>query len=640
MKKIILSISFFIATLLSSTSCSDYLNIVPEGTPTMENAFSNRINTFKFLHTCYSYLPNFDDGGEAIGFLAGDEHWLMPKGTGFIDQRIGLTSWEIGRGSQNSNDPYKNYWDGANGGSSLWVAIRDCNIFLENIHIPRDVEDYERDRWISEVKFLKAFYHFYLFQLYGPIPIMDVNIPIDADVEAVRRYRDPVDEVVTYISNLLDESMEYLPLQILDEGEEMGRITQPIAKAVKAQLLLLAASPLFNGNSDYSNLVDNQGRALFPSSYDENKWKVAADAALDAINISAEAGHELYYFRESLKLSDATRKLLDIGEAVTERWNKEIIWGSTRNSNGLQTQSMAKLSTGSYYEARSVLGSTLTVAEGFYSENGVPISEDKGEFWSVKYPERYMITTIENTGNNQYYLEIGQKTANLHLNREPRFYASLAFDRGTWYGSGFKDDTQANLAKYRFRRTEVSGMRGSEDYSYTGYLNKKVCSYKSNLTNNGWTPYRYAFPIIRLADLYLMYAEALNETSQSPSNDVYHYINLVRKRAGIPDVKEAWLASSKFPNKPSTREGLREIIHMERLNELAGEGKRFWDLRRWKVELPNEIRGWNVKGETAETFYRVNVLFERPKFTYKDFLWPIKVNAIQKNPNLVQNPGW
>ena len=79
MKKIIISISLVIAAMLCSTSCSDYLDIVPEGTPSMDNAFSNRINSFKFLHTCYSYLPSWDQGG-SIGFLAGDEHWLMPKG--------------------------------------------------------------------------------------------------------------------------------------------------------------------------------------------------------------------------------------------------------------------------------------------------------------------------------------------------------------------------------------------------------------------------------------------------------------------------------------------------------------------------------------------------------------------------------
>ena len=330
MKKIIISISLVIAAMLCSTSCSDYLDIVPEGTPSMDNAFSNRINSFKFLHTCYSYLPSWDQGG-SIGFLAGDEHWLMPKGTGFIDQRISLNAWEIGRGEQNNNDPYQNFWDGGNGGTNLWVAIRDCNIFLENINKPLDLQNYERTRWIAEVKFLKAYYHYYLFMLYGPIPIMDTNIAVDASQDEVRRYREPVDDVVAYISNLLDEAYKDLPSKITDPGQEMGRITQPIAKAVKAQLLLLAASPLFNGNSDYINVKDNQGRHLFPTQVDNSKWKLAADAALEAINCAKENGHEkLYTFSLPINsISAATRKLLDIGEAVTEKWNEEIIWGST-----------------------------------------------------------------------------------------------------------------------------------------------------------------------------------------------------------------------------------------------------------------------------------------------------------------------
>lgn len=188
MKKIILGATIALTLTFTGTSCGDYLNIVPEGTPSLDNAFSNRINSFKFLYTCYSYLPSWDQGG-SIGFLAGDEHWLIPKGTGFIEQRISLNAWEIGRGEQNSNDPWQNYWDGGNGGTNLWVAIRDCNTFLENIHKPEDIEEYERVRWIAEVKFLKAYYHYYLFSLYGPIPIMDENISIDSSQEEVRRYR-------------------------------------------------------------------------------------------------------------------------------------------------------------------------------------------------------------------------------------------------------------------------------------------------------------------------------------------------------------------------------------------------------------------------------------------------------------------
>lgn len=640
MKKIIVSISFILTVILCNTSCSDYLDIVPEGTPDMETAFSNKTNARKFLFTCYSYLPKWDQSG-SIGFLAGDEHWLIPKGTGFIDQRLSLNAWEIGRGEQNSNDPYQNYWDGLNGGTNLWTAIRDCNIFLENIDKPLDLQQYERNRWIAEVKFLKAYYHYYLFMLYGPIPIMDNNISIDASAEEVRRYRDPVDDVVNYISNLLDDAAKDLPLQVTDAGEELGRITQPIAKAVKAQLWLLAASPLFNGNTDYINVKDNQGRSLFPAETDNNKWEQAADAALDAIKCAKEAGHDLYYFTLPVNgLSDATRKLLDIGEAVTEKWNTEIIWGSTWNVNGLQKVAVAKTTKGSHYDAISVMAPTLTVAEQFYSSNGVPISEDKGDFWSKNYPNRYDFTIIPDEGNNKHYLKIGEETAYLHLNREPRFYANLSFDRGTWYGYGYASDEPKDLAFYKFRAKEVSGRITSEDYSYTGYLNKKVCSYKTSVTDNGLSTERYAFPIIRLADLYLMYAEALNETLSSPNSDVYTYIDLVRKRAGLDGVKESWQKYSKYPEKPNTKTGMREIIRMERLNELACEGKRFWDLRRWKKELPREVKGWYVQGETAQEFYRVTTLYLRSRYSFKDYLWPLKVETVLKDPNLGQSPGW
>lgn len=140
------------------------------------------------------------------------------------------------------------------------------------------------------------------------------------------------------------------------------------------------------------------------------------------------------------------------------------------------------------------------------------------------------------------------------------------------------------------------------------------------MTDNGLSTERYAFPIIRLADLYLMYAEALNEALNTPNNDVYTYIDLVRERAGLDGVKESWQKYSKYPEKPNTKTGMREIIRMERLNELACEGKRFWDLRRWKKELPREVKGWYVQGETAQEFYRVTTLYLRSRYQFKDYL--------------------
>ena len=103
---------------------------------------------------------------------------------------------------------------------------------------------------------------------------------------------------------------------------------------------------------------------------------------------------------------------------------------------------------------------------------------------------------------------------------------------------------------------------------------------------------------------------------------------MVSERAGLQGVINAWQNYSKYPAKPTTKDGMREIIRRERLNELACEGKRFWDLRRWKITLPKEIYG------------RKTVVYERPEYYYRDYLWPLKISTLLQNPNLIQNPGW
>src|SRR5690606_17257370 len=115
----------------------------------------------------------------------------------------------------------------------------------ENIIKVRDIDDYERDRWIAEVKFLKAYYHFWLLRMYGPIPIIRSNLSIDTDVVGVKVQRAPIDEGINYIVELLDESIIDLPLKIDFEIQEHGRITKTIAMSMKALVLTTAASPLF-----------------------------------------------------------------------------------------------------------------------------------------------------------------------------------------------------------------------------------------------------------------------------------------------------------------------------------------------------------------------------------------------------------
>ena len=215
------------------------------------------------------------------------------------------------------------------------------------------------------------------------------------------------------------------------------------------------------------------------------------------------------------------------------------------------------------------------------------------------------------------------------------------FDGGIFYGAGRTNDDDTWHLKMKER--ETAGHRGPGAYSATGSLVKKFIHYKT-VPGHGsnFTIEPYAFPIIRLADLYLLYAEALNEVKASPDLEVYEYIDKVRERAGLNGIVSSYANFSNNPQKPLTQSGMREIIHHERMIELAFEGHRFWDLRRWKraTEFMNgPIKGWNIFEESAEKFYKPVILFDQT-FSTKEYLWPIKEHNLLVNTNLVQNYGW
>jgi hypothetical protein len=189
-------------------------------------------------------------------------------------------------------------------------------------------------------------------------------------------------------------------------------------------------------------------------------------------------------------------------------------------------------------------------------------------------------------------------------------------------------------------------MRSSHDHIVTGYYVKKIVHPESAFnspTSQSFNSRPYSFPIIRLADLYLLYAEALNEAN-GPNAEVYKWIDSVRIRSGIPRVEAAYeRADTRFQTKPYSLEGMREIIKRERMIELAFEGQRFWDLRRWKdaMQYYNQpVKGWNYREDTAEKYYQVTTVWDRRVFTTRDYLWPISTHAIVVNSNLIQNPGW
>ena len=627
---------------LSSVSSCNYLDIVPDNIATIDYAFRLRSQAEKYLFTCYSYLPHFASWGGNPALLSGDEIWFFYP---YKDAYYGTppSNWEIARGNQNINSPYLNYWDGASGGTPLFQGIRDCNTFLANIDKVPDMEDREKARWKGEVMFLKAYYHWYLLRMYGPIPIIDKSEPVSTGIQEAKVYREPVDSCFDYIVGLLDSAARTLPETIDDPVSEMGRITKPIALAVKARVLMNAVSPLFNGNADYANMVDNKGRHLFNTEYDPQKWVRAAAACKAAITLCETLGNKLYHFNPLVNiynLGDTLQVQMDIRNAICEKWNAEIIWGDNGTMmSGLQQIAQPILNpsistTNGNGRPHGEYAPPLQIAEMFYTENGVPIDEDKT--WD--YQERYALDTA--TDADQFYIKSGYVTARLNFDREPRFYADLGFDGGIWYGQGKYD--QGDSWHVEGRSGGYSGKVRASEYSITGYYCKKLVNFLNVLQTSGtYQVQAYPFPVIRLADLYLYYAEALNE-SQGPTAEALSYVNKVRQRAGIPTVEESWGNFSKHPDKYKSKDGFREIIHRERLIEMAFEGGRYWDLRRWKEaeKLWNKpILGWDISESDPTRYYQVNFLFNR-SFKRKDYFWPIKERDIVVNDNLVQNSGW
>ncbi len=622
-------------------SCKDFLDVVPDNIPTVDHAFNKRYQAEGFLYGCYSFLPDHSHPENNPAFLAGDEAWVIDN-IDYFDPRMA----NIAKGFQGTNLPIGNYWASnqdayeLRGGKALFTGIRDCNIFLENIHKAIDLDDWEREQWIAEAKFLKAYFHFWLFRMYGPIPVIDENIPISAGEGEVQRYRAPVDSVVNYIAGLLDEASVDLPLKIFDITNELGRITKPIALSLKAQVLTYAASPQFNGNSDYAGMVDDRGISLFPQTYDPEKWGRAAEALEEAIAVCHDAGHQLYDFASSgltITLDEKTIQAMQVRGAFSERWNDEIIWCDPNSDPYyLQRFSWPQLNEITRQEYLVYGNSpTLRVVEQFYTKNGVPIEEDT-EWTGV---DLYGLRTGDE--EHKYYIQEGFETLNLHFDREARFYGAISFDGGTFYGNGNIEDENMKITQFKLGSI---GQFLINNHTATGYLVKKVCHRLTAISNTADRPtyYRYGFPVIRLADLYLMYAEALNEYKASPDAEVYEYIDRVRDRTGLDGVVESWSNHSLMPDKPLSKEGMRDIIRRERMNELAFEGVRFWDLRRWKLleeHMNQPIRGLNVLGETTETFYQVQEI-ATPAFEKKDYLWPIRQGNLLTNEKLIQNSGW
>lgn len=628
---------FLITCIWSAASCKKYLDVTPDNTGTLEYAFRNRNEAENYLFTCYATMQHMSDQASDPSFTASGEI-IYPNNLN--EHPIGETGFNMVRGTQNAAAPQVNYWDGDTYGYPLFQALRRCNTMLENINQPTDLQAFEKQRWLAEIKFLKAYYHFYLLRMYGPIPLITDNLAINSSTDEVRVKRVAFDSCVSYIVSLLDEATPGLPAIIQNQAQEMGRATQLIALSLKAQVLMTAASPLFNGNPDYAGFKDQSGTNLFPATYDAAKWQKAADACKAAITACEASSLHLYTFvppANVTTISDSLKQVLALQNTITDKWeiNPELIWALTPTF-GYQSFCTPRLTQDAVVNITSAPSSfavPIAIQELFYTDKGVPINEDKT--WD--YTNRYDLQTGDD--DHRFYIKNGYQTVKAHFGREPRFYADLAFDGGIWFGNGVLDQNNPLYVQAR-GNTSFAGPKDLIRVNITGYWPKKLANYLT-VYDKSFTTAGFRMPLIRLAGLYLLYAEALNEVN-GPTAEVLTYVDKVRTRAGLQGVQQSWTQYSKTPNKFTTKDGMRQIIHQERRIELCFEGQSGWDLRRWKElqgVLSSPLQGWNIYETDAVNYYRPRTLIT-PAFAVREYLWPIKNYDLIVNKNLAQNPLW
>lgn len=646
MKRLLL-VLFFPVFLFAG--CNSFLDIVPEeDMKTLSTIFETRTQAEDWLRSCYVFLqnpiPSFSTNEAFMGadeFVAGD----------YIRNQGIFEGLSIGSGLQNSLDPYGDLWSKkvyTYGRSDFYAGINLCNIFIERIDDVYNMEDGEKREWKAEVKALKAYMYFELVRRYGPIVLVPNAVDPNQDISDLQIPRSHVDTCFKAIVQLCDEAAKDLRPFNQKESSRRTYFNKEAALALKARALLYQASDLFNGNPDYVNFVNKKGEPLFSTEKDMEKWRRAAEAADSAIMVCLENGKHLVTDQTASTELQGYMLNIENSTACYNYINEEALFIIKPNPNNTEAWYYTLPSTTedpTHLLVGTCVSPSMKMVEMFYTDNGLPIDQDP----SWNNGNRYAQT--EET--DPYYTDVvclNEPTIVLHTRREPRFYADIATDRGYWRLGRTVD----NLYKVEAYQGETFGLKEKRlnstlPQNLSGYWLKKwsnssveLYNYSGGLQSMGTS----SFPVIRMAELYLIAAEAWNEYLDAPDDRVYDNIDEVRERAGIPDVRTSW-AMARDKNKVNTKIGMRDIIRQEWNIEFAFEGFRYWNLRRWKtaqVELNEKLYGWNVVGDDFNSFYNngqgpVIVNSDNRFVAPRDYFYPIRSEENQIS-GCVQNPGW
>ncbi|WP_423127195.1 RagB/SusD family nutrient uptake outer membrane protein [Gaoshiqia sp. Z1-71] len=633
--KTITKVVIIFGFLFSLGACSDFLDQVPEEKLSEANLFKSKDDVVKVLTQIYSYYKPTIEFNDNCGLAAdeADYNW----------SNYGPHYKDVGQYSQSSL--IYNHW------SDFYKQINTSLYFLSRIDECQDeklTED-ERSWWRGEAYFLEAYYYFLLLQQYGPIPLIDKVYSGDelTAMMAEGVPRSHFDDCVQFIDDLLVNAIAHLDLfYTFSSTERAARASQCSAWFLRSRLWLYAASPLYNGMTDaagksYSFLMpkDMDGHELINASFDNNKWKKAMEITEEAIEICQSANLGLY--KPGVTAS--------VANGYTAYWNvfNYARGGHPSSENVFYKQNF---STGSIrnhalpisWSGYTGICPTLEHVNEYFMANGL-MPEDDPEYRTASG----FTTYTKNNNTIRLY--------NKYKKRDPRFYVNILFpgqysyavlgNENESYDTRWAYNTTTSWTDYIWYRPFFDGPDGYEsktgrDFTTTGFLSVKFVGKTDNRTSKG----DYAVNIFRYAELYLNYTEAAFEyytnSGADPASqaEVFRYWDELRERIQIPDVRTAYTNAGI----PLTTAKLRELIRRERKIEMAFEGHRYFDNRRWLIaeKEGGDKHGMDVYKTEAEGFWNENFVFEERFWHDKMYFMPIPQSEIDKNPKLTQNALW
>ena len=619
-----------LATAVSGVvSCDSFLDRQEDEQMTFEKIWQQVATTRRYFFQAMSYLPN--DSQIFYGSAGGGHN--MSHTIACADESTLCWAWSherINYGSWNAtnipNDNYNWYYEG----------IRDANVFMQNVMSCSDPLANRDDLtlWYNCARWARAYYYFMLMRDWGPVFLLgDDPIDFNATFAQLARPRNTWEECVDYVVS----EMEWCAARLPDRHNStyMGLPTRGTALAVIARLKLYSASPLFNGNNLYRTVTNPDGTPLFPRDFNAHKWVEAAQAAKAVIDTG------LY----SLYRDESNDPCLNYLGITMKAWNDEIIYaGGGYQGRGWIVQHTTPASTtlgGAMYGGWGV---TQQQVDAYAMSNG-----------------RYPITGYENDGSpkidaasgysanefskqrfsNPFLQALGAPQSNYNadwprmlMDREPRFYVSVFWGDSDW--------------KYADNYLHISFCQGanghpSHDYPRSGYMVNRFVDHTLDPHNgNG----NITFPSIRLGEIYLDYIEAVLECESNgvSGEGVNHATAMslwdeLRDRSGMPSIIEAYPGASVSQ--------LIELVRKERRVELAFEGHRYYDTRRWMIASSTDsgpMYGMNSmlpsSGTNTPDDFWMRTPFETRIFRNSFYLFPFPQRDIDRNSQLTQNYGW